>query len=41
MTFLTRSGTCCDNGWNESGGTVSHTNTVPDAYIWIGYVFSL
>ena len=23
VTFLTRSGTCCDNGWNESGGTVS------------------
>ena len=41
VTFLTRAGTCCDNGWNESGGTVSRTNTVPPSYIiWIGYVFS-
>ena len=23
VTFLTRPGTCCDDGWNESGGTVS------------------
>ena len=24
VTFLTRPGTCCDDAWNESGGTVSH-----------------
>lgn len=24
VTFLTRPGTCCDDGWNESGGTVSN-----------------
>ena len=25
VTFLTRTGIGCDNGWNESGGTVSQT----------------